>query len=142
MPFLYPASNILLDGDMNARLCDIGFSATLETHRFANKGCTTILGSCFWASPEVAKGEQSNAKVDIWSLGCTIIQLLTAHRPWYPHPPYTALLRIGCNLSPLSDAHEQFSISDVMKEFLYPIFHVDASKRPSAQDLLLHSVFS
>ncbi|KAK3602473.1 hypothetical protein CHS0354_040540 [Potamilus streckersoni] len=136
------ASNILLDKDMNTKLCDIGLSTTLETHTFASRGCTTSVGSSFWSSPEVVKGEQSNVKMDIWSLGCTSIELVTAQRPWYPHPPYTALLRIGCGLSPLGDAFEQFSITDVMKDFLDPMFQVDATKRPSANDLLSHNVYS
>ncbi|KAL3836179.1 hypothetical protein ACJMK2_021621 [Sinanodonta woodiana] len=136
------ASNILLDSDLNIRLCDIGLSTILETHTFASRGCTTSVGSSLWSSPEAVRGEQSNVKMDIWSLGCTMLELLTAQKPWYPHPPYTALLRIGCNMSPLGDACEHFSISDIMKEFLGPMFHIDVKKRPSAQDLLSHSVYS
>ncbi|KAK3602474.1 hypothetical protein CHS0354_040541 [Potamilus streckersoni] len=136
------ASNILLDGEMNVKLCDIGFSTTLETHTFASRGCTTSVGSSFWASPEVVKGDKYNVKTDIWSLGCTIIELLTGQRPWYPYPPYTALLRIGCDLCPLDAAQEQFTLSDNMKNFLDPMFQVDKKKRPSAQDLMSHSLYT
>ncbi|KAL3836221.1 hypothetical protein ACJMK2_021660 [Sinanodonta woodiana] len=136
------ASNILLDSDLNIRLCDIGLSTILETHTFASRGCTTSVGSSFWSSPEVIKGKKYDAKTDIWSLGCTIIELSTAQRPWYPHPPYTALLKVGHDVSPLVVAQEQFAISDVMTEFLDPIFQVDKKHRPSVQDLLSHSFLS
>ncbi|KAL3836178.1 hypothetical protein ACJMK2_021620 [Sinanodonta woodiana] len=134
------ASNILLDGEMHTKLCDIVLSTTLESHTFASRGCTTSVGSSFWASPEVVKGEKYNVKTDIWSLGCTIIELLTAQRPWYPYPPYTALLRIGCDLSPLEAARQEFTLSDDMKNFIDPMFQIDKKKRPSAQDLMSNAL--
>lgn len=33
-------------------------------------------------APEVVKNEPYSAKVDIWSLGCTVIEMFTGQRPW------------------------------------------------------------
>ena len=39
-------------------------------------------GSVYWMAPEVVKNEPYSAKVDIWSLGCTVIEMFTGQRPW------------------------------------------------------------
>lgn len=45
-------------------------------------------GSVFWMAPEVVqagrKGEKLgyNGKVDIWSLGCVVLEMWAGRRPW------------------------------------------------------------
>lgn len=42
----------------------------------------SLRGSIYWMAPEVVKNEPYSAKVDIWSLGCTVLEMLTGQRPW------------------------------------------------------------
>jgi serine/threonine protein kinase len=37
-------------------------------------------------APEVARGKGYSAKVDIWSLGCLVLEMLTGHYPWFKVP--------------------------------------------------------
>ena len=43
----------------------------------------SMQGSIYWMAPEVAQGKGYSAKVDIWSLGCLILEMLTGHPPWH-----------------------------------------------------------
>ena len=56
----------------------------------ANGAFTGMTGSVFWMAPEVVNpgrnrnGSQHgyNGKVDIWSLGCVVLEMWAGRRPW------------------------------------------------------------
>ena len=41
-----------------------------------------LLGTIPWMAPEVVKQEDFLLASDIWSVGCTLIELATRARPW------------------------------------------------------------
>jgi serine/threonine protein kinase len=50
-----------------------------------------------WTAPEVLQG-QYNSKIDVWSLGCVLVEMLTAQIPWSEEKfdtPFRALFHIG-----------------------------------------------
>lgn len=46
-------------------------------------------------APEVVKNEPYSAKVDIWSLGCTVIEMFTGQRPWLTLNQIATLYNVG-----------------------------------------------
>jgi serine/threonine protein kinase len=46
-------------------------------------------------APEVVKNEPYSAKVDIWSLGCTVIEMFTGQRPWMTFNQIAALYNVS-----------------------------------------------
>ena len=90
------AANILLWDSGVAKLADFGASKRLNqlaTQTFENK---TMIGTPFWMAPEVIRSTGHGRKADIWSIGCTVIEMLNGHPPWYDvGNPITAMFIIA-----------------------------------------------
>lgn len=73
------AANILMAKNGNVKLSDCGISLHLCTIEREIDGVTIAPN---WMAPEVIELKGASAKSDIWSLACTVIELLTGHPPY------------------------------------------------------------
>eukprot|EP00931_Biecheleriopsis_adriatica_P008401 TRINITY_DN109596_c0_g1_i1.p1 TRINITY_DN109596_c0_g1~~TRINITY_DN109596_c0_g1_i1.p1 ORF type:complete len:496 (-),score=76.74 TRINITY_DN109596_c0_g1_i1:62-1549(-) len=127
-------ANILVDVDFNVKLADFGCSKRSNV----TTSYTTV-GSVPWMAPEVIQqAEGYGRKADMWSLGCVLIEMATAEKPWGKDAfenVFFALRHIGMT-------EELPSIPDTMNElgqdFARRCLNRDADKRPSSSDLLSH----
>jgi serine/threonine protein kinase len=58
---------------------------------------TNLKGSVFWMAPEVVhsvKGQGYSAKVDIWSLGCVVLEMWAGRRPWGDMEALAAMFQV------------------------------------------------
>ncbi|XP_073228391.1 mitogen-activated protein kinase kinase kinase 3-like [Porites lutea] len=86
--------NILLDSDRSVKLADFGVSRTIE--KIGTKtDLTSYVGTTYWMAPEILWGEGYGRKVDIWSVGCTVVEMLTGNPPLRNLEPRAAMFRIG-----------------------------------------------
>ena len=95
-----------------------------------------VVGSPYWMAPEVIEmtGGVTTA-ADIWSVGCTLIELLTTKPPYFDLAPMAALFRmVRDDIPPLPAS----GISKQCEDFLRQCFRRDASTRPTARELLKH----
>ncbi len=71
--------NIIISREGKAKVTDFGIAkaATADT-----TGDNTVMGSVHYTSPEQARGDGSNEKSDIYSLGITIYEMLTGRVPF------------------------------------------------------------
>lgn len=72
------AANILTTKNGNVKLSDFGVSLNLR----AMEREKDVAGTPNWMAPEVIELKGASTKSDIWSLGCTVIELLTGHPPY------------------------------------------------------------
>ncbi|RIA04392.1 hypothetical protein BRARA_K01371, partial [Brassica rapa] len=93
----------------------------------------SVVGTPYWMAPEVIEMSGVCAASDIWSVGCTVIELLTCV-PHYDLQPMPALFRIVQDDNPpIPD-----SLSPDITDFLRQCFKKDSRQRPDAKTLLSH----
>ncbi|GMF97715.1 hypothetical protein B5S33_g4859 [[Candida] boidinii] len=129
------AANILLDSNNVVKLADFGV-ATKVIDDPANTNIETN-GSPYWMAPEVILLQGVFTSSDIWSLGATIIELLTTRPPFGEFNAMAACHAIG--------THEEIPIpnnlSDNAVDFIEKCFQKSPSIRKSASELMNHQWF-
>ncbi|MBA0859719.1 hypothetical protein Goshw_009948 [Gossypium schwendimanii] len=74
--------NILLLGskdDLVLKIADFGLSRSLDPGNYAQ----TVCGSPLYMAPEVLQFQSYDEKVDMWSLGAILFELLNGHPPFH-----------------------------------------------------------
>ncbi|KAI8047562.1 kinase-like domain-containing protein [Gilbertella persicaria] len=105
------AANILTTKTGDVKLSDFGVSLSLKLK--SQDEDNMVSGTPFWMSPEVIELKGVSVQSDIWSLGCTIVELCTGKPPYAELITMTAMFKIvEDDCPPLPD-----NISDVS---LYP----------------------
>uniref|UniRef100_A0A0D9ZRX4 non-specific serine/threonine protein kinase n=1 Tax=Oryza glumipatula TaxID=40148 RepID=A0A0D9ZRX4_9ORYZ len=84
-------ANILTTKEGLVKLADFGVATKLTE---ADINTHSVVGTPYWMAPEVIEMSGVCAASDIWSVGCTVIELLTCAPPYYDLQPMPALFRI------------------------------------------------
>ncbi|KAK5105826.1 hypothetical protein LTR62_002106 [Meristemomyces frigidus] len=120
-------ANILTTKEGLVKLADFGV-ATKTTDG------SSVVGTPYWMAPEVIELSGASTASDIWSLGCTVIELLDGKPPYHKFAPMPALFRI------VNDDHPPLpeGVSPLVRDFLLQCFQKDPNLRVSAKKLLRH----
>uniref|UniRef100_A0A6B2L597 Protein kinase domain-containing protein n=1 Tax=Arcella intermedia TaxID=1963864 RepID=A0A6B2L597_9EUKA len=86
--------NILLHSDGAVKLADFGTAVQLTFDRLRRN---TLAGTPYYMAPELIKKADYKEKVDIWSVGITVYELVTGVPPYYNLEPHEALTFISHN---------------------------------------------
>ncbi|CAG5119590.1 unnamed protein product [Candidula unifasciata] len=129
------AANILRDTLGNVKLGDFGASKRLQNITSAT-GLKTAIGTPHWMAPEVINGEGYGRKADVWSLGCTVVEMLTQKPPFPEYESFAAMFQIVTSKHPKYELPPNSSIA--LKDFLLHTFKRTGQDRPSAEALLDH----
>ncbi|KAK2784535.1 Suppressor of Sensor Kinase (SLN1) [Onygenales sp. PD_12] len=106
------------------------------------KNQKSVTGTPMYMSPELVRGEvgQTSGRhgcMDIWSLGCVILEMATGGRPWSGVDNEWAIMyKIAQGNQPALPTPDQLSPMGI--DFIKLCFEIDPVKRPSATELLQH----
>ncbi|KAJ4365916.1 mitogen-activated protein kinase kinase kinase [Neocucurbitaria cava] len=132
------ADNILLDLDGTCKISDFGISKKSD-NIYGNDSTNSMQGSVFWMAPEVirSQGLGYSAKVDIWSLGCVVLEMFAGKRPWSKEEAIGAIYKLGSlNQAPPIPEDVGRVIGVEGLSFMYDCFTIDPMERPTAETLL------
>eukprot|EP00760_Papus_ankaliazontas_P003588 PhM_4_TR11628/c1_g2_i1/m.57279/K17533/MAP3K19, YSK4; mitogen-activated protein kinase kinase kinase 19 len=130
--------NVLLMIDGQCKLTDFGAAAELSR----NVEGTDVTGTPLYMAPEACLGKATAAS-DIWSVGILTVELLTGRTPYTPEQcgipfvPSQFVFRLGRDERLMPTLPD--SLSSSARDFVSLCLCRDASRRPSAEELLKHA---
>ncbi|EPY52831.1 STE/STE11 protein kinase [Schizosaccharomyces cryophilus OY26] len=139
-------ANLLLDRNGNIKYSDFGSALyvpppedqashvediQLEMHNLA--------GTPMYTSPEIIIGTKKGrfGSMDIWGLGCVILEMLAGCTPWNQMDNEWAIMyHIAVMHTPTIPS--SYQITSLARDFLERCFDCDPERRPTAIELYLH----
>ncbi|CAN0922196.1 Mitogen-activated protein kinase kinase kinase 5 [Linum grandiflorum] len=129
-------ANLLVDASGTVKLADFGMAKHLAGISYQ----LSLKGSPHWMAPEVIQAVMQKDgspdlafAVDIWSMGCTVIEMFTGKPPWGELQGPQAMFKVLNKSPPIPDA-----LSAEGKDFLCCCFRRNPADRPTALQLLEH----
>ncbi|KAF4994801.1 hypothetical protein FDECE_13006 [Fusarium decemcellulare] len=126
-------ANILTTKDGTVKLADFGVSTS--TIAGGQDKEAQVVGTPYWMAPEIIQLSGASSASDIWSVGCTVIELLQGK------PPYHNLAAMPALFAIVNDDHPPLpeGISAAARDFLMQCFQKDPNLRVTARKLLRHA---
>ena len=138
------SDNLLIDLDGVCKISDFGISKK-SRDIYANDAEMSMQGTIFWMAPEVIHNVVHNAKqgysakVDIWSLGCVVLEMFAGRRPWSTDEAIGAMYKLGnARLAPPIPEDTMPFVSKDGKDIIDQCFQIDPDRRPTASELFAH----
>lgn len=131
------AANILVDSKGTCKLADFGsskkFKESLQKTQYQS-----LCGTPYWMPPEVITQSGHNRHADIWSVGCTIYEMLLGHPPWNEKKDiFQVFLSIATATEP-PRIPANYAVSAELRSFLDCCFQLKPERRANIYELLRH----
>ncbi|CAM0885380.1 unnamed protein product [Alopecurus aequalis] len=124
-------ANILVHANGSVKLADFGLAKAMSKINMPRLS----EGSVYWMAPEVINPKNTyGPAADMWSLGCTVLEMLTRQIPYPDVELKEAFYKIGRGEQPPMPSY----LSEIARDFIVQCVRVDPEKRPTALELLAH----
>lgn len=128
-------ANILVSNNGIIKLADFGASKKI-TEMLTQYDCKSLKGTPYWMAPEVIMQAGHGRSADIWSVGATVVEMLTGKPPYSEFPTQVSVLfHIASTQEPPT---LPANLADDCHSFLMLCFQRNPKNRPTAKALLDH----
>ncbi|KAJ3763050.1 MAP kinase [Lentinula raphanica] len=133
------ADNILVEMSGVCKISDFGISKRTAEQALGGGAATAMQGTVFWMAPEVInpQGKVYNSKIDIWSVGCVVLEMWAGMRPWNGDEMVAVMFKLASSKSP-PPVPEGLILSELADDFRRKCFAINPDDRPSATELRKH----
>jgi eukaryotic-like serine/threonine-protein kinase len=115
--------NMLIEADGRVKLTDFGLARAHEDLKLTKTGY--VSGTPLYMAPEQARGDETDARADLFSLGVVLYEALAGRPPFEGKTPLAVLRRVA------DDAHEPLSkLNPNVPEWLEDVVDSLLSKEP------------
>jgi len=124
--------NVVLDADLNAKLCDFGLTESMDRTHISRRD--TEGGSPRYMAPEVFDARSKlTEKLDIWGLGCLAVEVLTNR---IPHDDCSTIQQVAAkllirNVGPFEDDWAE-GLRPEVQQLVNSCFVRNSAGRPTA----------
>ncbi|XP_039251423.2 uncharacterized protein LOC120328914 [Styela clava] len=129
--------NVLLDAEGTAKLADMGLSKVHDQETLIQQADSKA-GSICYMSPEVMRGNVGGKRSDIWSVGCTVYEMVKGYPPFLRElSPLLIVFLLPGKIIAIEHkglVNRDNSLPEGLKKFLQRIF-VKMEDRPLADDM-------
>ncbi|PIN25069.1 MEKK [Handroanthus impetiginosus] len=124
-------TNILVNPKGRVKLCNYGIEKLVAGQFHPS----LLMDSAYWTAPEVIWNPDASLSIDIWSLGCTILEMATSKPPLRLHDTVAGTSKVA-NHKELPKIPDY--LSDEAKDFLRLCLQWNPVHRATVSQLLEH----
>lgn len=124
-------ANILVHPSGLIKITDFGVSSAVDVPTMTGNA---LVGTPWYIAPEMLESRPYGKSVDIWSLGCTVLELATGRRPYHNLRAHAAMFRMT------QDRHPPIprTLSPKLRDFLKTCWVWKPEERPTPANLRRH----
>jgi mitogen-activated protein kinase kinase kinase len=131
------ADNILVEMSGVCKISDFGISKRTDDN--GGGAFTAMQGTVFWMAPEVINTQKKgyNFKVDIWSVGCVVLEMWAGKRPWTGEEMVAVMFKLYQSKLP-PPVPDDVILTDLADDFRKRCFAINPEERATAAELMEH----
>jgi len=121
-------ANIIVSDTGRTTLVDLGMAK--ETQDQGLTGSRELLGTAAYLAPEVIKGQAQHPGSDLYALGATLYELLTARRPFKSRGTMRLLAKICAGEPPTPPRSIRSEVPRALSELINSLLEREPAARP------------
>ncbi len=129
--------NIWLGADGTAKIGDFGLALAVDLSRLTQPGM--MVGTVTYMPPEQAMGGKVTAKVDLYSLGAMLYEMVTG-RPPFVGDDSIAIIGQHINTPPVSPTWHRADLPPALETLILQLLEKDPDKRPESAAVVLQAL--